>query len=71
MLHQDFDYLRNQRTIGSPIRFVGIGLHTGKHVTMRILPAAADNGISFTRRDLPKNENSFLGSAVQDGKVRF
>ncbi len=60
MLHQDFGYLRDQRTIAASIRFVGIGLHTGKHVTMRILPAAADNGISFTRRDLPKSENRFL-----------
>lgn len=60
MLHQDFGYLRVQHTIASPISFVGIGLHSGKHATMRMLPAAADNGIGFTRRDLPKGENRFL-----------
>ena len=59
MLTPDFGYLRTQQTIASPIRFVGIGLHSGKHVTLRILPAGVDNGISFTRSDLPKGEHHF------------
>ena len=62
MLTPDFGYLRTQQTIASPVRFVGIGLHCGKRVTMRILPAAADNGIGFTRSDLPKGENQFLAN---------
>jgi UDP-3-O-[3-hydroxymyristoyl] N-acetylglucosamine deacetylase len=60
MLTQDFSYLRVQQTIAAPIRYVGIGLHSGVHVTMRILPASADTGIRFTRRDLPRGENRFL-----------
>ncbi|MGD8590730.1 MAG: UDP-3-O-acyl-N-acetylglucosamine deacetylase [Chromatiales bacterium] len=60
MLTQDFSYLRVQHTVAAPIRYVGIGLHSGVHVTMRILPAEADTGISFTRRDLPRGENRFL-----------
>jgi UDP-3-O-[3-hydroxymyristoyl] N-acetylglucosamine deacetylase len=60
MLTQDFSYLRVQHTIAAPIRYVGIGLHSGSHVTMRILPACADAGIRFTRRDLPRGENQFV-----------
>jgi UDP-3-O-[3-hydroxymyristoyl] N-acetylglucosamine deacetylase len=59
MLNQDYSHLRVQHTITTPIHYVGIGLHSGKHVSMRILPAGADHGIRFTRRDLPQNENQF------------
>jgi len=42
-----------QHTIGGPAVVSGVGLHTGKQVTMRILPAAAHSGIRFRRTDLP------------------
>jgi UDP-3-O-[3-hydroxymyristoyl] N-acetylglucosamine deacetylase len=60
MLHQDFAHLRFQHTVFSPIAFVGIGLHSGRRVTLRILPAPANHGIRVTRRDLPDGENIFF-----------
>jgi UDP-3-O-[3-hydroxymyristoyl] N-acetylglucosamine deacetylase len=44
---------RKQRTIAKPIQFSGLGVHTGKEVTMRFCPAAEDTGIIFKRTDLP------------------
>src|SRR5213083_3695650 len=41
-----------EQTIGGPIEFIGIGLHTGEHATLRILPAPARKGIIFRRVDL-------------------
>lgn len=41
-----------QKTIGAPIMFTGKGLHTGRDITMRILPAEANSGIKFCRTDL-------------------
>jgi UDP-3-O-[3-hydroxymyristoyl] N-acetylglucosamine deacetylase len=41
-----------EQTIAGPIEFTGIGLHTGEHVTVRILPAPAGKGIIFRRVDL-------------------
>lgn len=41
-----------QKTVKSPIRFSGKGLHSGKTVRMSILPASADYGIWFRRTDI-------------------
>ena len=43
-----------QRTIAAPVRTVGIGLHTGRKVTLRLVPAPMDSGIVFKRVDLPE-----------------
>lgn len=59
MLHPNLMHLVSQRTITAPIVFVGIGLHSGRRVTMRLHPAGADHGISLRRRDLPVNEQLF------------
>ncbi len=45
-----------QQTLAGPIEFCGIGLHTGEHATLRILPAPADKGIIFRRLDLDNFE---------------
>ncbi len=45
-----------QRTLAAPIEFGGIGLHTGEHATVRILPAPAGKGIIFRRTDLDNFE---------------
>src|SRR5437868_8236663 len=45
-----------QRTLAAPIEFGGIGLHTGEHATVRILPAPANKGIVFRRVDLDNFE---------------
>jgi UDP-3-O-[3-hydroxymyristoyl] N-acetylglucosamine deacetylase / 3-hydroxyacyl-[acyl-carrier-protein] dehydratase len=42
-----------QSTIGSSVSVNGIGLHTGKHVTLTFRPAAANHGLRFQRVDLP------------------
>lgn len=42
----------HQRTIEEPIDCVGIGLHSGKKVTLRICPASINTGIVFIRTDL-------------------
>ncbi len=41
-----------QKTVKSPIRFTGKGLHSGENVRMTIQPASADYGIWFRRTDI-------------------
>jgi UDP-3-O-[3-hydroxymyristoyl] N-acetylglucosamine deacetylase / 3-hydroxyacyl-[acyl-carrier-protein] dehydratase len=41
-----------QRTISEPRELQGVGLHTGRPVTLRILPAEVQTGIRFRRVDL-------------------
>ena len=45
----------NQKTISEPIKFSGIGLHTGKPADMKILPSEPNTGIVFKRVDLKSN----------------
>jgi UDP-3-O-[3-hydroxymyristoyl] N-acetylglucosamine deacetylase/3-hydroxyacyl-[acyl-carrier-protein] dehydratase len=42
-----------QRTLAKETRITGTGLHTGHQVNMTFKPAAAGEGISFVRVDLP------------------
>lgn len=46
-----------QHTLRSPITIDGIGLHTGKPVTARLLPTAADEGVVFVRTDVAGKDN--------------
>ncbi len=41
-----------QRTLKYPVKFSGIGLHTGKKVNVRLEPAPSNTGIVFVREDL-------------------
>ncbi|HWP50037.1 MAG TPA: UDP-3-O-acyl-N-acetylglucosamine deacetylase [Candidatus Limnocylindrales bacterium] len=43
----------NQKTLKKSVECSGIGLHSGRPVTMRIHPAPIDSGIVFRRTDLP------------------
>jgi UDP-3-O-[3-hydroxymyristoyl] N-acetylglucosamine deacetylase len=43
---------RKQRTLKKEVSFSGIGIHTGKEVTMRFIPAKEGTGIIFKRSDL-------------------
>lgn len=45
-----------QRTIAKKVDVTGIGIHSGKKVTMTLHPAQADFGIQFKRIDLPNAE---------------
>jgi UDP-3-O-[3-hydroxymyristoyl] N-acetylglucosamine deacetylase len=44
-----------QRTLRNPIKAVGIGLHTGKNITMELLPADINTGINFIRKDVDED----------------
>ncbi len=41
-----------QRTLAKDVKVTGIGLHSGKKVTMKLIPAEADFGIQFIRTDI-------------------
>jgi UDP-3-O-[3-hydroxymyristoyl] N-acetylglucosamine deacetylase len=41
-----------QRTLSSKIKASGVGLHTGKKITLTLNPARVNAGIVFVRTDL-------------------
>jgi len=41
-----------QRTLSSKIKASGVGLHTGKKITLTLKPAPVNAGIAFVRTDL-------------------
>lgn len=43
---------RIQKTLRAPLKFSGVGLHSGAHCEMKLLPAEANHGIAFIRTDL-------------------
>ena len=43
------------KNFNSKNKYRGIGLHSGKLVNLKILPAEEDNGIKFKRTDIPEN----------------
>jgi len=45
----------NQRTVKNAVLIDGIGLHSGKKVTINILPALPNSGIQFKRLDVKEN----------------
>ncbi len=45
----------NQKTIANSISMKGVGLHSGRKVSMKILPAEPNTGIVFKRTDVKKN----------------
>ena len=44
-----------QKTVKQPIKFSGVGLHSGVQVTISVKPAQPDTGIIFKRVDLKQN----------------
>ena len=42
-----------QQTLAGPVQCTGIGLHSGKPVSLRLVPAPPDSGVLFVRTDLP------------------
>mgnify|MGYP003472759471 FL=1 len=70
-----------QRTIKAPISVIGVGLHSGCRVSLTLLPAKVDQGISFVRTDLPEhprikchpfliNDTRLSSTLVDENKVR-
>ena len=70
-----------QRTIATPIKTVGIGLHSGRKVTLCIKPAPVNSGILFVRVDTPEQSvvpasalavcDTRLASVIQKDGVRI
>ena len=60
----------NQKTIKKSIKFVGIGLHSGKKVEMILQPAQPNTGIIFKRSDL-KNNNLVYTSIFNVSKSSY
>ena len=44
-----------QRTIKNSVNCVGLGVHTGAEVSLKMRPAPSDTGIIFIRSDLKEN----------------
>jgi UDP-3-O-[3-hydroxymyristoyl] N-acetylglucosamine deacetylase len=53
-----------EQTIGAPLEFSGVGLHSGAPVTLRLMPAPAGSGIVFRRTDLDNFEIPATGRNV-------
>ena len=51
--------LLNQKTINDPVKFTGIGLHSGQIVNISINPSEPNTGIIFKRIDLKNNNLIF------------
>ncbi|UCE18906.1 MAG: bifunctional UDP-3-O-[3-hydroxymyristoyl] N-acetylglucosamine deacetylase/3-hydroxyacyl-ACP dehydratase [Gemmatimonadota bacterium] len=72
--------LKQQQTIKEPVSYKGIGLHTGKPVTMTFRPSDINTGVRFVRLDLPDRPNIQAdidhvidvsrGTTLGDGDVR-
>lgn len=56
--------MRYQRTIKDSIECIGIGLHTGIRVSLRLSPAPPDTGIVFIRSDKNSNIKAMVDNVV-------
>jgi UDP-3-O-[3-hydroxymyristoyl] N-acetylglucosamine deacetylase len=72
--------MMKQRTIATAVKTVGIGLHSGRKVTISIKPAPINSGIQFVRVDTPEHSvvpanalavcDTRLASVIQKDGVR-
>ena len=53
MNNSDNKFSVKQKTLATAISYVGVGLHTGRKVSMAVKPAEPESGISFIRKDVP------------------
>ena len=60
----------NQKTIKNFLEFTGVGLHSGKNVTMKLYPAPPNTGIIFKRSDL-KNHNLIYPSVFNVSSASY
>ena len=68
----------NRQTLAAPAEIEGVGLHTGRRVRLRMLPAAAGSGVVFVRvdaggaevrADLEHAGPSFYATVIRAGDV--
>ena len=62
--------MQKQRTIKNNVDCVGIGLHSGKEVRLKIKPSSEDTGVVFVRTDLPGNPKIHALAANVTATVR-
>lgn len=62
--------MAKQRTIKNPVSVSGVGLHTGKNVTLTFLPAPENHGYKFKRVDLENHPvvNAELSNVVDTSR---
>jgi UDP-3-O-[3-hydroxymyristoyl] N-acetylglucosamine deacetylase len=53
LAHRKIQPVLHQRTLKSPTKAVGVGVHSGQRVELTLRPAEPDTGIVFRRVDLP------------------
>ncbi|MDO9224004.1 MAG: UDP-3-O-acyl-N-acetylglucosamine deacetylase [Caulobacter sp.] len=61
----------HQHTVGGPVIFAGVGVHTGAHVRVAVRPAAANAGITFVRTDIKDRDNAIRVSGEAVGQTRL
>ena len=72
--------MQYQKTLARPISYTGIGLHSGKDVTITLHPAKEQTGIVFKRVDLPSQPtvraaannvtNTMRATTLEDGEAK-
>ncbi len=56
--------MAQQTTLGQAVSYAGVGLHSGREVQLRLVPAPVDTGIVFCRTDLGGKRIEALASHV-------
>ena len=52
----------SQKTIKESVQLEGVGLHNGIKVNLSLIPAEANSGIIFKRKDLDNSKNAIEAS---------
>ncbi len=60
-----------QQTLAKPLTFHGRGVHSGRAVTLKLLPAAIDHGIRFFRSDLHNGARLIVPAARHVDETRL
>ena len=61
---------RRQRTLRTVVEFSGVGLHSGRTVRARVLPAPQGTGVEFVRTDVPDSPPIPANIAYHSAKER-
>ncbi|MFN0241555.1 MAG: UDP-3-O-acyl-N-acetylglucosamine deacetylase [Planctomycetota bacterium] len=61
---------RRQRTLRTVVEFEGVGLHSGRTIRGRMLPASEGTGVEFVRTDLPDSQPIPAHIAYHSAKER-
>jgi UDP-3-O-[3-hydroxymyristoyl] N-acetylglucosamine deacetylase len=46
-----------QKTLSGPVSFTGVGVHSGRTITLTLLPAPENHGVKFRRVDIPGSQD--------------